>query len=129
MKAILTLITLALISLSASDASAAFYLGKTSGSRTCSLDDSSDFSVTLSIQGGASYSLRKRSNMDYVATDLIHEGGRNYREPIGAIITFFGLGVKSVILNLSTENNLPSSYHLEVSGIFNDIDCHDLIKQ
>lgn len=129
MKAILTLLILTLVSLNSSLASAAFYVGKTNGSRTCSLDDSSDFSVTLSIQGGASYSLRKRSSMEYVETDLIHDGGRNYREPLGAIITFFGLGVKSVVLNLNTENSTPSSYHLEVSGIFNDIDCHDLVKQ
>lgn len=93
------------------------------------MDDTGDFYTTFSIQGGGSYSISKRASMDYVNTDVIHDGGRNYREPIGAIITIFGIGVKSVTLNLVQEKGVPASFNLEVSGLFNDIQCNDLVKQ
>ena len=122
MKIFMFLLSLTLMSTSAL---ANTLVGKTESGRTCKLENG-DYYMSFSVEKGPIYALRKRTDMSFVETDLMSEGGGYYREPIGAIITFFGIGVKPVTLNLVSDDSGPVSYHVEVKGLFNDIQCNDL---
>lgn len=108
----------------------AVYSGKTANGTKCTMNVS-EHNIEFYKGKGTHYVFRKiigHRRFNHLETSLMSSSWNTYVEPIGAIITFFGIGVKKVVLQTHFDGFRPTDYKLEVEGLFNDIDCRSLTK-
>lgn len=109
------------------------YVGKTTLGTSCSLEVLQKEiyqKITVKRAGGTSYTFNMPNGENYAERTLIQVARKHYAPFIGAPITIFGLGVRTINFNLKEENSKPLSYHLDVNKLFvSGHSCFELKKQ